>query len=378
LGCLVHELCMLEPTFSGASLPELTSNICQCKRVPISDKFYSRDVELVVSAMLTLDANKRPSMEDLKRVPKINKMAILLGLIVDPAQIHHHRVQSTGVITRSASELALSQRLVDLTNRERTLGEKEKFLIQKEDQLRKDALQLQQREKMLSDREMIVVNKEKEYVEKERYFVEREMKLAEEERRINEAFQKKRKEIEGVQAVLANKSAELESREADIKRRSEELDRLRLEVDSKIEALKKDQMQLSQKEAQFEMKQSELEVLLKAQQQINSILSTDSFYSSSQPSAPARTPFTSSQSAGNFHFSFQTPCTVVRSNMQPPPTEEATRQVYYDEESPMQSPERSGNMVYRRMPVDDDEIIDDSRLNPHQRTTSFSSLLDDA
>lgn len=60
LGCLAHELCALQPPFSAPDAKGLVANICACRRAPLPHA-YSRDLERVVAAMLTVNVCLPPS-----------------------------------------------------------------------------------------------------------------------------------------------------------------------------------------------------------------------------------------------------------------------------------------------------------------------------
>lgn len=76
LGCVIYELCALEPPFNGKNLPQLYKNIKSGKYIPIPSQ-YSNDLKKIIALMLQTNPNKRISSEELLYLPiiksKMNK-----------------------------------------------------------------------------------------------------------------------------------------------------------------------------------------------------------------------------------------------------------------------------------------------------------------
>ena len=64
IGCIIYELCMLLPPFRGTSIKNLSKNIQKGVYQPINN-FYSEDLKKIVSMMLVLKPEKRPSSSQL-------------------------------------------------------------------------------------------------------------------------------------------------------------------------------------------------------------------------------------------------------------------------------------------------------------------------
>jgi NIMA (never in mitosis gene a)-related kinase 1/4/5 len=70
LGVLLYELCTLKPPFDGTSIRQLSLNIVRGIYPPIAPHF-SRDLKLLISQMLTVDPNRRPTVAQVLRMPFI-------------------------------------------------------------------------------------------------------------------------------------------------------------------------------------------------------------------------------------------------------------------------------------------------------------------
>ena len=71
LGCVMYELVSLSPPFNATNHLALAEKILegQIDRIP---ERYSEDLQEVISTMLSVKANKRPTVEELLKIPKIN------------------------------------------------------------------------------------------------------------------------------------------------------------------------------------------------------------------------------------------------------------------------------------------------------------------
>ncbi|XP_067012265.2 serine/threonine-protein kinase Nek2 [Anabrus simplex] len=70
LGCLIYEMCVLMPPFSGPSIPELAQKIEEGKfeRIP---SYYSEDLQKMISFMLRVDHVIRPTVEVILHHPTV-------------------------------------------------------------------------------------------------------------------------------------------------------------------------------------------------------------------------------------------------------------------------------------------------------------------
>ena len=71
LGVLIYELCALDVPIKAANLHDLYKRIMGFTKVPALPRQYSENVKQIISSMLTVDASKRPSINDLLSHPAI-------------------------------------------------------------------------------------------------------------------------------------------------------------------------------------------------------------------------------------------------------------------------------------------------------------------
>jgi NIMA (never in mitosis gene a)-related kinase len=125
LGCLLYELCALAPPFDAANHVALAVKINAGKfaRVPAA---YSDELHRAIRWMLTLDAGKRPAVEDLERLPAVAALARDTALLVREYAL----AQAAAARTRElrAKEDELVRREAALVAAERTLRAREAAL----------------------------------------------------------------------------------------------------------------------------------------------------------------------------------------------------------------------------------------------------------
>ena len=125
LGCLLYELCALAPPFDAANHVALAVKINAGKfaRVPAA---YSDELHRAIRWMLTLDAGKRPAVEDLERLPAVAALARDTALIVREYAL----AQAAAARTRElrAKEDELVRREAALVAAERALRAREAAL----------------------------------------------------------------------------------------------------------------------------------------------------------------------------------------------------------------------------------------------------------
>lgn len=81
LGCLLYELCALAPPFDATNHLSLAVKINAGKFARIPAK-YSEDLHRAIRWMLTLESAKRPSVEDLERIPRVGELSRDAAMIV--------------------------------------------------------------------------------------------------------------------------------------------------------------------------------------------------------------------------------------------------------------------------------------------------------
>eukprot|EP00842_Homolaphlyctis_polyrhiza_P007023 jgi/Hompol1/90/HPOL_005220-RA len=114
LGCLIFELCALEPPFQANTQQALTAKIKAGKTAALPSQ-YGQELRRVIQAMLTVDHEKRPSTQDMLAIDRI-KLSIR----------EQHVANSLAEIKRREEEL--NQRQADLDERERWIANREREL----------------------------------------------------------------------------------------------------------------------------------------------------------------------------------------------------------------------------------------------------------
>lgn len=70
MGCVIYELVSLKPPFTAKNPLALAEKIIDASIERIPER-YSEDLQEVIEQMLMKDASKRPTVEDLIKIPKI-------------------------------------------------------------------------------------------------------------------------------------------------------------------------------------------------------------------------------------------------------------------------------------------------------------------
>jgi serine/threonine protein kinase len=129
LGCLLYEMCALVPPFEATNHLALAVKINSGKfnRIPSQ---YSDDLYRAVRWMIQVDATKRPTVEDLERIPNLKPfMGDAMGSVKEYQAGHKYaaRVKDVG-----AREESLAAREAAVAEREKALAEKEAQLAERE------------------------------------------------------------------------------------------------------------------------------------------------------------------------------------------------------------------------------------------------------
>lgn len=107
LGVMLYEICALKPPFDASSLHLLAMKIVRGNYSPVAPH-YSRDLKGLVSQMLTVDPNRRPSINQILRLPFIKeKIKAFLTETVQHQEFSHTVLHSQDVFrpTQPPSEL---------------------------------------------------------------------------------------------------------------------------------------------------------------------------------------------------------------------------------------------------------------------------------
>ncbi|ESU38096.1 Kinase, NEK [Giardia duodenalis] len=83
LGCIIYELCALQPPYVATSLDSLKAKVKRGVR-PFVPNHFSPDLRRIIDMMLIKEPEKRPSTTELIQLPVIAKL--LQGLAYDPAR----------------------------------------------------------------------------------------------------------------------------------------------------------------------------------------------------------------------------------------------------------------------------------------------------
>ena len=72
LGCVLYEMCALRPPFTATDLQGLYRKVCAgvFERIPLC---YSNELSTVVSSLLKVDPDKRPTVDDILSNPTVHK-----------------------------------------------------------------------------------------------------------------------------------------------------------------------------------------------------------------------------------------------------------------------------------------------------------------
>ena len=65
LGCVLYEMCTLKPPFRANDMNGLYKRVLKGSFAPIDPNCYSRNLAKVLSALLKVDSNQRPSCDDI-------------------------------------------------------------------------------------------------------------------------------------------------------------------------------------------------------------------------------------------------------------------------------------------------------------------------
>ncbi|KAJ5067516.1 camk family protein kinase [Anaeramoeba ignava] len=147
LGCLIYELACLSPPFEAFSLTELGKKISLGKFQNLPS-FYSSELFDLISEMLQVDKNKRPSASEI--LAKITQINLQRNSFIFNTQIQTNQNPNNQLI----------QKENQLIQKENQLIQKENQLIQKENQLNQKEIELNQKEIYLKHLEVSLKKKE--------------------------------------------------------------------------------------------------------------------------------------------------------------------------------------------------------------------------
>ena len=151
LGCFLYELTTFHPPFEAKNQIMLAMRI-KSGKVEKINKRYSEELWRVITWMLTVNSNERPSSEDLLNIPEVC------------VRLREKRIKDTLYKLKMFEEkLNLKDKEQKekeelLTNKEKNLEKKEKELKEKEDELKEKEFELKEKENELKEKERKIKN----------------------------------------------------------------------------------------------------------------------------------------------------------------------------------------------------------------------------
>ena len=147
LGCFLYELTTFHPPFEAKNQIMLAMRI-KSGKVEKINKRYSEELWRVITWMLTVNSNERPSSEDLLNIPEVC------------VRLREKRIKDT------LYKLKMFEEKLNLKDKEQK--DKEELLNNKEKNLEKKEKELKEKEEELKEKEIELKEKENEIKEKER------------------------------------------------------------------------------------------------------------------------------------------------------------------------------------------------------------------
>ena len=147
LGCFLYELTTFHPPFEAKNQIMLAMRI-KSGKVEKINKRYSEELWRVITWMLTVNSNERPSSEDLLNIPEVC------------VRLREKRIKDT------LYKLKLFEEKLNLKDKE--IKEKENNLIERENNVKKKEQELKDKEEELKEKEQELKDKENNLIEKEK------------------------------------------------------------------------------------------------------------------------------------------------------------------------------------------------------------------
>ena len=149
LGCFLYELTTFHPPFEAKNQIMLAMRI-KSGKVEKINKRYSEELWRVITWMLTVNYNNRPSSEELLNIPEVC------------IRLREKRIKDT-LYKLKLFEEKLNIKDKEQKEREDKLNEKEKKLEEKENELKEKEKELLEKENELKEKENEIKEKEKKY-----------------------------------------------------------------------------------------------------------------------------------------------------------------------------------------------------------------------
>ncbi|KAG0336354.1 G2-specific serine/threonine protein kinase [Podila horticola] len=170
LGCVVFEMCALQPPFLADTLPQLTAKIKQgnIRALPSS---YSPELNQIIREMLQVDPRRRPTTQELLAI---------------------HKIMNIGI------QLELRRKSSELDRISRSLKEKDDRLVAKDNDLYTREERVRNAEKTIRDQEALL---EEQFRQREQVLLQAEQKLLQEQAAIEEQWRRLSQERERLEAT---------------------------------------------------------------------------------------------------------------------------------------------------------------------------------
>ncbi|KAG0309133.1 G2-specific serine/threonine protein kinase [Dissophora globulifera] len=136
LGCVVYEMCALEPPFLAETQSELSAKI-KLGRIQMLPAQYSQELNMVVRAMLQVNPRRRPTT----------------GELLSNSRIRYTSVQLKKAVDMNEREERLGEKERIIKDREGKVAEREAFLATIERKFQAESQMLKEREGALNSRE---------------------------------------------------------------------------------------------------------------------------------------------------------------------------------------------------------------------------------
>ncbi|CAG8583597.1 9854_t:CDS:2, partial [Dentiscutata heterogama] len=202
LGCLLYELCALQPPFQAKSQPILALRISAGTISPIPSR-YSDELHNIIRAMLMVDPNKRPTTAELMK--KLNPIR------------------------------DITYREEELKQREVALNGREIMIATKEEELRRGFTELQQRKQQLEFERQQFTNEVNLHTEQFSMEVQRKNEefkieysnLLQQKEELNNSFLELKRQKDLQEQIFQNQESELKRRHDDLQRQIDEFNKTR-------------------------------------------------------------------------------------------------------------------------------------------------------
>ncbi|KAJ3365906.1 G2-specific serine/threonine protein kinase [Allomyces arbusculus] len=146
LGCLIYELCALEPPFRGTSHRQLHDNIRNARYLPIPTD-YTRTLREAIASMLQVTASRRPTAADLMQHPAIQHALNVKSTRDALARRERHLAEQEADMHRR--DQALAHREHEIARREAAAAAREAHAQAREEAVTTREAQVQEREAKL-------------------------------------------------------------------------------------------------------------------------------------------------------------------------------------------------------------------------------------